>query len=136
MLDRFYSDPRVLQRLRGGPLGPYLDSVATVLFEQGFARQTTGQRQLHLLGDLSQWLEQLGLRVEDLEERTIVDFLNQPAQQRVWVRHTRAVLGLLLRHLRVLVGPGRLHAPPGLSFLFLGQLVQHVALLVNATALH
>src|ERR1700688_232031 len=100
MLDRFYSDPRVLQRLRGGPLGPYLDSVAAVLFEQGFARQTTGQRQLHLLGDLSQWLEQLGLSVEDLEERRIVDFLNQPAQQRVWGRPTRAVLGLLLRHLR------------------------------------
>jgi site-specific recombinase XerD len=100
MLDRFYSDRRVLQRLRGGPLGPYMDSFAALLFEQGFARET-GQHQLRLIGALSLWLERLALGVEDLDEQRIGEFLEQLAQQRVWIRHTRAVLFLLLGHLRV-----------------------------------
>lgn len=100
MLDRFYSDRRVLQRLRGGPLGPYMDSFAALLFEQGFARET-GQHQLRLIGALSLWLERLALGVDDLDEQRIGEFLKQLAQQRVWIRHTRAVLFLLLGHLRV-----------------------------------
>lgn len=100
MLDRFYCNPGVLQRLRGGPLGPFMDSVAAVLFDLGYPRETTGQRQLHLLGELSQWLERRGLGVQDLDDERIVEFLSQPAQQRCWVRHTRAVLRLLLCHLR------------------------------------
>jgi integrase/recombinase XerD len=100
MLHQFYSDPKVLQRLRGGPLGPYMDGIASVLFELGYPRQWTGQRQLHLLGELGQWLERLGLGVEDLNEHRIDEFLHQPAQQRVSIRHTRAVLRLLLGHLR------------------------------------
>jgi site-specific recombinase XerD len=99
MLDRFYSDRRVLQRLRGGPLGPYMDSFAALLFEQGFARET-GQHQLRLIGALSLWLERLVLGVEDLDEQRIGEFLKQLAQQRVWIRHTQAVLFLLLGHLR------------------------------------
>ncbi len=100
MLDRFYSDRRVLQRLRGGPLGPFMDSFATLLLEQGFARET-GQHQLRLIGALSLWLEPLALGVKDLDEQRIGEFLKQLAQQRVWIRHTRAVLFLLLGHLRV-----------------------------------
>lgn len=33
MIEQFYSNPRVLERLRSGPLGPYMASVATQLFE-------------------------------------------------------------------------------------------------------
>lgn len=99
MLDRFYSDRRVLQRLRGGCLGPLMDSFAARLFEQGFAREV-GQRQLRLIGALSLWLEGLALGVEDLGEQRVDEFLRQPAQQRVWIRDTQAVLLLLLGHLR------------------------------------
>jgi hypothetical protein len=45
MLDRFYRRPKVLQRLRSGPLGPHLDSVAAQLLEMGFTSENSGEHQ-------------------------------------------------------------------------------------------
>jgi len=70
-----------------------------VLVEQDYARYSV-QLRLRLLGVVSRWLEQLGLRVEDLSEQTIAKFLAEPAQRRTWVLRSKAVLRLLLDHLR------------------------------------
>jgi site-specific recombinase XerD len=99
MINRFYCASRVLQCLRSGPLGPYMDKLAALLFEQGYARQT-GRLQLRLLGELSRWLQRRGLGVEDLDEQKIAKFLEQATQLRGYVRKTQAVLGVLLDHLR------------------------------------
>lgn len=107
MIDRFFSDPKVLLRLRSGPLGPYVDGVCSLLVEQDYAEYSVRLR-LQLLGVLGRWLGQLGLGVEDLDEQTIARFLAEPAQARTWVRGSRAVLRLLLDHLR---GSGILSAP-------------------------
>ncbi len=99
MIDPFFSQIRVLRRLRSGPLGPYVDGVGRLLIEQGYARYSVRLR-LHLLGQFSQWLEQHHLGVEDLDEGRVAEFLEEPAQRRVWVQGSKAVLPLLLEHLR------------------------------------
>lgn len=99
MLDRFYSNPKTLERLRSGPLGPYMDSVATQLFEQGFTRENSGQHQIHLLGELNRWLEKRGLGVGALDEEKIQEFRNE-LQQGQWLREVKAGWRLLLKHLR------------------------------------
>lgn len=108
MVNRYYNAPKVLQRLRSGPLGPFMDTLAGLLFERGYPWQT-GRLQLRLLGELSQWLQRLGLGVEDLDERRTAEFLAEALLRRGYARRVQAVLGLLLDHLR---GTGILPAPP------------------------
>lgn len=99
MVNRYYHAPEVLQRLRSGPLGPFMDALAGLLFERGYPRQT-GRLQLRLLGELSQWLQRLGLGVEDLDEQRTAEFLAEALLRRGYARRVQAVLGLLLDHLR------------------------------------
>lgn len=100
MIERFYSAPSTLRRLRSGALGPYLDGFARVLVERGYAR-ATGRQQLRLLREWNEWLEHRGLGVEDLDESRIAEFLAQAAQGQNYIyRGQAAGLGLLLRHLR------------------------------------
>jgi site-specific recombinase XerD len=99
MIERFYSNPRILERLRSGPLGPYMDSVATQLFELGFTRQNSGAHQIQLLGELNRWLEKRGLGVGALDEERVQEFLDELQQGR-WLREAKAGWRLLLKHLR------------------------------------
>lgn len=99
MIERFYSNPAILERLRSGPLGPYMDSVASELFELGFTRKNSGTYQLQLLGELSQWLEGRGLDVSALDEDRVREFLGE-LQRGHWLRDAKAGWTLLLRHLR------------------------------------
>jgi len=100
MIERFYSARWTVQRLRSGPLGPYLDGFARVLVERGYARQT-GRHQLRLLRELSEWLEHRGLGVGDVDESRLAEFLAQAVQGREYIHRCQAAgLGLLLGHLR------------------------------------
>jgi site-specific recombinase XerD len=99
MFDQFFRHRAVLERLRSGPLGPYLEDVCAMLIEQHYAKYSVRLR-LRLLGVLSRWLEQRGLRVEDLDERRAAEFLAEPARQRTWVKNSKAVVRLLLGYLR------------------------------------
>ena len=108
MVSRFYSAPWTLRRLRSGPLGPFMDTLAALLSERGYPWQT-GRLQLRLLGELSQWLQRLGLGVGDLDEQRTAEFLAQALLRRGYALRVKAVLGLLLDHLREV---GILPAPP------------------------
>lgn len=108
MVNRYYNAPKVLQRLHSGPLGRFMDTLAGLLFERGYPRQT-GRLQLRLLGELSQWLQRLGLGVEDLDEQRTAEFLAEALLRRGYARRVQAVLGLLLDHLR---DTGILPTPP------------------------
>ena len=99
MVEDFYSNRKTLEHLRSGPLAPHMDSLATLLVEQGYARATV-KNQLRLLGVLSGWLQQHQLGVEDLDELQIAEFLTDPRQQSNCVRKAKAVLRLLLEYLR------------------------------------
>jgi len=73
MLEWLYSAPATLQRLRSGPLGPYLDDFARVLKARGYSGRT-GRTHLQLLRGLSEWLGRRGLGVEDVDESRLAEF--------------------------------------------------------------
>ncbi len=74
MINQFYSNPRALQRVHEGPLGPYMDMFATYLHEKGYA-QFTGHSQIRVIAKLSKWLEQRKLQIGDLDEKKIDEFI-------------------------------------------------------------
>lgn len=83
-MERFFRDPRTLQRKHQGPLGQHIDEFATQLSEQGYSRQCAC-RQLQLVAELGQWMEQRDLAVGDLTAKAVARFL----RCRVWPRHVR-----------------------------------------------
>ncbi len=107
MIDRFHLNPAELDRFRSGPLGPHLDRFASLLSEQGYSRQA-GMQKMGLAALLSRWLEQKQVRVEQLNERHIADFLvaqKKALRRQRQVRHTLAQLLQALRQLRITASP-------------------------------
>jgi site-specific recombinase XerD len=99
MINHFQLSPGELDPFRSGPLGPHIDRWAGLLWEQGYSKRV-GEQKIRLVAFLSRWLEQQQVRVEQLDERRIADFL---AAQRKALRRQRQVehtLGQLLRELR------------------------------------
>ena len=62
MITQFYSDPRVVNRLREGPWRPHIDGFAGMLFEQGYSCPVARQK-IHIAAELCRWLEQLDRRL-------------------------------------------------------------------------
>ena len=100
MIERFFRAPGTLERLRRCPLGSHLEDFAGVLVERGYAR-STGRQHLHALRELSEWLERLGLGIEDVDEPRLASFLAQAVGERKHaLRSHAAAVRLLLGHLR------------------------------------
>src|SRR5687767_1190288 len=99
MIEHFYSRPAYFQPLRHGPLGPYIDGFADLLFDRGYPKYS-GKHRIRLVGDLSQWLGRRRSRVSDLKEQCVEDFLKSRWIKLRRRRCDRATLALLLRHLR------------------------------------
>lgn len=99
MTDQFFSTPAALARLQVGPLGPHVDLFASLLSKRGYAKGTI-RRQLRAVADLSHWLEEQGLRIDDLDEESLSGFEEQAPRSREVVRKLRAVYPILLEHLR------------------------------------
>ena len=99
MINQFQLSPAELYRFRSGPLGRHIERFASVLSEQGYSNQV-GLQKIRLVALLSRWLEQKHVRVEQLNEKRVADFL---AAQRKVLRRQRQVqhtLAQLLRELR------------------------------------
>ena len=99
MLVRFEPQPERLRRFLAGPLGPHIESFATLLSRQGY-RPAVGWRKIWLVAELSRWLERKHVTLKDLEERYIAAFL-QARWRRGAKRCGEATLMALLQHLRV-----------------------------------
>ena len=99
MTDQFFSTPAALARLHAGPLGPHMDLFASQLSERGYAKATIG-KQLRAIADLSRWLEEQALRVDDLDEESLSGFEEQAPRNSEAVRKLRPVFPALLEHLR------------------------------------
>jgi site-specific recombinase XerD len=99
MTDQFYTNPRVLDRLHGGPLGSYIDAFAAWLSEQGYMKFTITYG-IRLVGALSCWMQQRGFNVRDLDEKTTVEFLQERRSERRIQLADMPKLNLLLKHLR------------------------------------
>jgi site-specific recombinase XerD len=72
MLEHIFVRPSVIARLRGGPLGPYLDDLATFLHHEGYAPSHI-QRSLRAAEQFARWLH---------EHRTPISALDDAVLQR------------------------------------------------------
>ena len=98
MLVRFEPQPERLRRLLAGPLGPHIESYATLLSRQGY-RPAVGWRKIWLAAELSRWLARSRVTLKNLGDRHIAAFL-QARWRRVSKRCGEATLMALLQHLR------------------------------------
>ena len=80
MLEQFFSDPEVVERLGGEPLGPYLRSFAARLAGLGYAA-CTSRSKLKSLGELAHWLAKNTIAVADIDEAIVDAFLGERRRQ-------------------------------------------------------
>src|SRR5262247_2048251 len=73
MIEHFFVHTPVVARLRGGPLGPYLDDLTMILHQQGYAPSSI-QRCLRTGDRFGRWLHGQGY---------------EPAIERCYPRHWR-----------------------------------------------
>lgn len=99
MIDRFYSHPKVLKRLHFGPLGSHIDSFAQILLVQGY-QPSTAKHKIRIVADFSLWLNLQGLRVRDLDETTLNDYLLYKGRRGSIFKIEPPTLRALLEHLR------------------------------------
>lgn len=69
----YYSGPKILQRLREGPLGVHIDIYAAKLLEEGHCRQSAW-RSLRVVCDFSHWLARKRLDLQDVNEETVKQY--------------------------------------------------------------
>lgn len=99
MTHHFFPSPEVLERLYVGPLSDHIDRFARLLLDQGYATKTA-QEKIRLLADLSRWLERKQLKVNDLDEQRINEYLKFRATHHAPNRHVQSTFRALLRQLR------------------------------------
>jgi len=99
MINHFQLSPGELDPFRSGPLGPHIDRWAGLLWEQGYSKRV-GEQKIRLVAFLSRWLEQQQVRVEQLDERRIADFLTAQRKALRRQRQVEHTLGQLLQELR------------------------------------
>jgi site-specific recombinase XerD len=101
----YYTDADAWQRLHVGPIGPYIDTFAHQLAQQGYAQQTA-RTKLHVIATCSTWLQHRQLGIDAIDEQRIIAFFDD--RKRVH-RGDPATLKALLEHLR---GAGVIPTPP------------------------
>ena len=114
MIENFYPNPIVVQRLQTGPLSAHIETFVQQLFDEGFALWTA-KYAVRLLADLTPWMQQQGLAITDLAERPVNTFFQHRYQIRRPHRDDRAILKKLLAHLRsvgVIAAPVKAVADP------------------------
>lgn len=99
MVERLYSSPKAIRRIRSGPLRAFVDSYAEGLLHQGYARSTLRSK-LQLVRVLSQWMHAHRLPAAVLDEGLIAKFSAHTATMRRIAERDRAALRQLLEHLR------------------------------------
>ena len=99
MIENFYPNPIVVQRLQAGPLNAHIGTFAQQLFDEGYALWTV-KYSIRLLADLTTWMQQQGLAITDLAELPVNTFFQHRYQLRRPHRDDRAILKKLLAYLR------------------------------------
>jgi site-specific recombinase XerD len=74
MIDQLFTLPTMIERLRYGPLSEHLDTYATAVAQQGYARHSI-RTQVVVIADFSQWLQQKHLEVGNLNDEVVDRFL-------------------------------------------------------------
>ena len=109
----YFKDSKVLRRLHEGPLGIYIDLYAERLVREGHCYQS-GARCIRIVSDFSHWLVGKCLSINDVDERSIEQYLRFRAQHLKSFFSDRPALYRLLAVLRevdVIASPPLI--PPG-----------------------
>lgn len=99
MINKLFTLPITIERLRQGPLEKYLDAYAAVVGEQGFAPNSI-RSQIVLIADLSQWLQQKRIAASSLDRKVLDRFLKKRERQVGIQRSDDRTLNRLLALLR------------------------------------
>jgi hypothetical protein len=75
MLEHTFVRPSVIARLRRSPMGPYLDTLAASLRQEGYASSST-QRYLCAAEKFAQWLQEQGYAVCDMDEDLLQRYIS------------------------------------------------------------
>lgn len=114
MIEKFYPNPIVVQRLQAGPLSAHIDVFVQQLFDEGYALWTA-KYAVRLLADLATWMQQQGLTITKLAEQPVNTFFQHRYQNRRPHRDDQSLLKKLLAHLRatgVIAAPVKAVADP------------------------
>ena len=74
-------DPRSVQHLHAGPLGPYLDAFAAEMHAEGYAQQTA-ELQIRLVADFSHWLAKRRIPAAEISADLFPSYLRSRARHR------------------------------------------------------
>ncbi|MEJ2247215.1 MAG: site-specific integrase [Acidobacteriota bacterium] len=88
-----------MDRLHGGPLGPYIDGFTAWLYEQGYKKATISYG-LRLVRALGCWMQKRDIRVRSLDDKTTANFLMERRKERRIHLADKSKLDLFLRYLR------------------------------------
>jgi integrase/recombinase XerD len=114
MLEHTFVRTSVITRLRGGPLGPYLDDLATALHHEGYA-QSSIQRYLRAAEQFTQWLQGQGYAISEMDEDLVQRYVSGLTRYRCGKLPKAAQgLGHLVRflHQQGAVSPRQAEIPP------------------------
>ncbi len=107
-MNLIFKNPETLQRMHEGPLGPYLDSYAADMHQQGYA-QPTAESQIRLVVDFSRWLAKCQIIVQKITTEHWQRYLRFRARYRC---PGRSDLAALKRLLNLLLRQGVIPEPP------------------------
>jgi site-specific recombinase XerD len=92
MLEHGFARPSVITRLRGGPLGPHLETLATTLHQRGYARNSI-RGYLRACAQFGQWCTQQGYTIADVDAPLVARYKHEWARARGG-RRLKATAGL------------------------------------------
>lgn len=79
MIERYFSQPKVLLRLRSGPIGPYLPRFVSALEQKRFSRDTI-RRFIRGADRLGRWLEGQGVALLEANQNHLKGYVLQQAR--------------------------------------------------------
>ena len=75
MVNQFFTLPKVRQRMRHGPLEPYIDGFATTLGQQGYSREFA-RFQIRWVANFSRWLQRQELHARDINAQRVAGYMD------------------------------------------------------------
>lgn len=115
LFERYFAAPYVLDRMRSGPMAPYLDAMAAELQSQAYSRKSI-RRQLHNVDSFGWWVSEQNLAVAEITDEVVCRYVSgmhrstRAEYPKGYRAHNARGLPRLLEHLR---GSGAL--PPSIA---------------------
>ncbi len=102
-MEQFFSDPRILKRLRQGLFGPYLNSFAKQLEVDGYSLASSCDR-IRMVSDFGRWLKRKSVAIEAIGSEHIRNYVRYRSKKR-WTR-SLGITTALRRMLKILHDEG------------------------------